>query len=261
VTILGRAGHRRRNAADLVRSVAVVVPARNEQALIGRCLDGLAVACARLLSRRPDISIAIVVVLDACTDASALVVARHPDVTALEIDAANVGVARRAGLRLLRERLSGTSAGASGADLRALWVANTDADSVVPASWLVEQVALAEGGHDVVVGLVAPDQAEMPRELLRRWRSRQRLEDGHDHVHGANLGFRLTTYVEAGGFEPLPVHEDVRLVERMRARQARVAATHRAPVLTSARTVGRAPAGFAAYLDELSASGPALEGA
>ena len=77
-------------------------------------------------------------------------------------------------------------------------------------------------------------------------------------MHGANLAFRMSAYLAGGGFEPLPGHEDVRLVDRMRLGGARIAATARVRVRTSARTTGRAPQGFAAYLDEL-AHGPVVD--
>ena len=242
---------------DAVRQVTVVVPARNEELLIGRCLDGLDRARRRLQRRRPDVAVEVVVVLDACTDGTADVVARHGGVTVLTVGAARVGAARHAGIRHVLER--------SGTDLQrrvddgAHWVTNTDADSVVPSSWLVDQLVLAEAGHDVVVGVVEPEPTELAADVLARWRGRHRLVEGHGHVHGANLAFRVSTYLAGGGFEPLPVHEDVRLVDRMRVGGARIAATARLRVRTSARTTGRAPQGFAAYLDELAHGGPVVD--
>ena len=253
---------------DAVRRVTVVVPARNEERLIGRCLRGLDGARRRLGRRRPDVEVEVVVVLDAGTDRTADIVTHHGDVTLLTVEAACVGAARQAGIRHVLEGGHGDDGPAGSVDPVDLlghldhgthWVTNTGADSVVPSSWLLEQLAIAEAGHDVVVGLVEPDPSELGADVLARWRGRHRLVEGHDHVHGANLAFRLSTYVAAGGFEPLPVHEDVRLVERMRTGGARVVATARVRVRTSARTTGRAPQGFAGYLDELAGGAAAVE--
>lgn len=264
-------GADRCSTPDEVHHVTVVVPARDEERLIGRCLDALDRARRRLRRSRPDITVEVVVVLDACTDGTAEIVGRRSGVTVVAVEAARVGVARQAGIRQAADGLAPRGEGAAdqGAmghvepvDPVAHWVANTDADTVVPTSWLLDQLALAEGpggGCDVVVGLALPDPDDLTGDVLALWHGRHRLVDGHRHVHGANLAFRLSTYLAAGGFEPLPVHEDVRLVERMRAQGARVVATARVRVRTSARTTGRAPRGFAAYLDELVSETPVVD--
>ncbi|TQM62030.1 glycosyltransferase [Humibacillus xanthopallidus] len=241
--------------ADSICHITVVVPARNEERLIERCLDAVEQARRHLTHHRPDVSVEVVVVLDACTDRTAQLVARREGVTAVAVVVARVGAARHAGIREVTER--GTHGGERAGrhlDDVAHWVANTDADTVVPPSWLLDQLVLAEhptGGCDVVVGVALPDPAELTDDVLALWHDRHHLVEGHEHVHGANLAFRLSSYLDAGGFDPLPVHEDVRLVERMRARGARIVATALVRVRTSARTTGRAPRGFAAYLGDL----------
>ena len=70
-------------------------------------------------------------------------------------------------------------------------------------------------------------------------------------MHGANLGFALAAYQRVGGFASLASGEDVDLVERLRAARVPWRATDRTRVLTSGRHLGRAEAGFAAYLREL----------
>ena len=76
------------------------------------------------------------------------------------------------------------------------------------------------------------------------------------HVHGANLGFRADRYLQAGGYPRLPEHEDVRLVSTLRTLPGIVEeATDACCVLTSGRSVGRTPGGYARYLsDDLIAS-------
>ena len=85
------------------------------------------------------------------------------------------------------------------------------------------------------------------------WHQRHTTADGHDHVHGANLGFSLEAYRAVGGFPLLPTHEDVGLVTALREAGVPSLATGAVPVVTSGRRTGRAPDGFAPYLDGLGA--------
>ncbi len=226
-----------------IERVVVVVPVRDEQDLLGRCLTALEVAVTRLVSERPGIRCGVTVVLDRCTDGSADVVAGFPSVRVVVSDAGSAGAARACGLRGLDDDVAAAST----------WVANTDADSVVPAHWLTGQVELAEAGTDLVVGTVAPDPGDVDTGVLDRWWAAHRLGDEHEHVHGANLGFRLDAYRAVGGYAPLAEHEDLDLVVRLRARGGAVA-TDDVRVLTSGRQHGRTPGGFARYLRELAAS-------
>ena len=89
------------------------------------------------------------------------------------------------------------------------------------------------------------------RRYLRAYHARVGRK-GHDHVHGANMGFRADAYWQLGGFRALATGEDVELVERFEAGGYRV---HRDPTLsvtTSARVQGRAPGGFAEHLRAMS---------
>ena len=71
---------------------------------------------------------------------------------------------------------------------------------------------------------------------------------GHRHIHGANIGISARAYRQLGGFDPLPVHEDVHLVRRAQEAGLTVAWSTAAPVTTSARRTARAPGGFAGHL-------------
>lgn len=227
-----------------VDHVVVAVPVRDEELLLGRCLDSVAAAVAALGAARPGLATTVVLALDRCVDHSAEVAAR-PGVVLVEADLGSVGRARAAavarGLMV---------AAASGAPAAATWVANTDADCAVPTDWLVQQVDLAEAGADLVVGTVVPDHVADPR-VLRAWRARHELREGHRHVHGANLGVRASAYLEVGGFAPLPVHEDVTLVEAVRGSGRPWVATDRGRVRTSARATSRVDGGFASFLADL----------
>ena len=132
------------------------------------------------------------------------------------------------------------------------WLACTDADSAVPADWLITHFEHALAGTELLLGLVRPDPAELSVGLLESWKLAHRLADGHPHVHGANFGISADMYKRAGGFADVAVHEDVLLATRVRELGGRVVSTSSSPVLTSARLSGRAPSGMAEYLTALS---------
>lgn len=146
-------------AGPVPARVAVIVPAHDEEDLLGRCLTGLGTAVTELATCHPGVGCDVVVVLDSCTDDSARVAAGFP-ARVLEADLGSVGAARRAGV--------------------AVALAVADAAGVGPA---------------------AADPAS-----LRRWHERHLLGEGHDHVHGANLGVRAAAYLAVGGFGTVRVH-------------------------------------------------------
>jgi glycosyltransferase involved in cell wall biosynthesis len=217
--------------------VVVVVPVHDEELLLPECLAALQVAAADA-----GLPVDVVVVLDACKDRSAEV-ARSTDVQVVEVAAGSVGVARAAGVR------AGLARGDE--DAATVWIACTDADTVVPAHWLRTQRALADDGADVVVGTVRPDPRDLTERQLAAWRATRVPGRPNGHVHGANLGVRADAYVRAGGFDPVPEHEDVDLVARLRAdRDVTVVASDAVDVVTSGRLIGRTPGGYARYLRE-----------
>ena len=228
----------------MTAAVAVVVPARDEEDLLPACLDSVARAQAVLRAAHPAIATRTFVVLDLCRDGTAGVVAARPEVVAVPSLAGNVGSARALGVEAAARWAGETVAGQ-------LWIAGTDADTVVPPHWLVAQVEMAARGRDLVIGTVTPEHADLPDALLARWQAAHDPGDGHPHVHGANLGFSLDAYERVGGYAPLPVHEDLELVTAMREGGFDWVATGSIAVTTSGRRTGRAPHGFAAYLDGL----------
>lgn len=226
-----------------VDTVAVVVPARDEEELLPACLDSLDEARAHLQARRPGTEVTVVVVLDRCTDGTAGVVGSWPGARALSSDAGAVGAARAAGVAAVLR-------GVPDARLRHTWLACTDADTTVPAHWLRRQVELAEAGADLVVGTVEP--SDLPRTLRAHWWAGHTLGEGHPHVHGANLGIRADAYLAAGGFPGVSADEDVRLVAAVRAAGRPWVATDTTRVTTSARSTARVRhGGFAGYLRRL----------
>ena len=124
-----------------------------------------------------------------------------------------------------------------------VWLANTDADSVVPAFWLFAQLDLAARCVTAVAGTVDLDADEALRE---RFATHYDVSpDGtHRHVHGANMGVRGDVYLRAGGWRPMHSGEDHDLWARLGPVATRVSSTT-ITVRTSARLIGRAPGGFA----------------
>ena len=214
-----------------IERVVVIIPARNEEDLIGRCLRAVAVSAGAL----DGFPVRVVVTLDACTDATAEIV-REAGAEWVEGTFNSAGDARAAAVARAGPRGPST------------WIASTDADTVVPPHWLLRQVELADGGADLILGTAEPDPADTDPLLLARWHQRHRLAEDHPHAHGANLGVRADVYAACGGFRDVEHGEDVLLGEEARARGFTVVATDTVRVLTSGRTVGRVEHGFAEYL-------------
>lgn len=216
--------------------IGVVVPAHNEEALLGRCLASLrAAAC------HPDLageSVLIVVVLDACNDDSERI-AREGGALTLHTDARNVGMARHLGAEYIIAQ-------------GARWLACTDADSHVAEDWLVEQL---RHEAEVVCGTVqVQDWENYDADVQQAYHQRYQPQNDHRHVHGANLGICTQAYQRAGGFPPIPAHEDVQLVEALTRNGARIVWSGSNSVNTSARREPRARGGFGDYLVQLAAS-------
>ena len=225
----------------MIRSVGVIVPAHNEEELLPSCLARLRRA-ARALTGLP---VHLVVVADACRDQTARV-ALQSRAAVVPIGAGNVGAARAAGIREVLRRTRPL-------DPADVWLATTDADTHVPVSWLRQQVRYANQGWDAVAGTVRVTDWSARRPDVRSL-FRQRYGSGpgpHPHVHGANLGFRASAYLAAGGFPDKPAAEDHALVAALTATGSRILRTDTVSVATSARRSTRTPHGFSHYLTEL----------
>ena len=233
--------------------VIVVIPARNEEQRLPAALEAVDQArrlLAALDPRAPEV--AVWVVADRCTDRTQQIAQGWPGVRTVQSDHGNVGAARAAGV-------IAAIGNAEDPALATLWIACTDADSQVPPDWLISQARHARNGTDLLLGTVRPDPKEMTSAVSALWFARHELDDGHPHIHGANMGIRADTYRRAGGFPSLAEHEDVQMVERIRQLGATILSTGDSPVLTSARPAGRTPAGMAGYLTQLGRQQPLAE--
>jgi cellulose synthase/poly-beta-1,6-N-acetylglucosamine synthase-like glycosyltransferase len=228
----------------VIRRIAVIIPAADEGAHIADCL--MAVRTARLHLQQHagmDVAVRVIVVLDRCRDNTARAVRAFPEAQPLEINRQCVGAAREAGARVALVAVRADE----------LWLANTDADSRVPPTWLTHLLAEARAGAEITLGTVQP-AVGVPPSIEARWLARHHLRDGHPHVHGANLAVRGDVHAALGGWRALRSGEDVDLARRVAHR--RVSRTGAVPVITSVRAHGRAPRGFSSYLRSLDESSP-----
>ncbi len=228
----------------MIRFVGVVVPAHNEQDLLPACLASLRRA-ARALRGTP---VRVVVVADDCHDQTVRA-ARRGGAAVVTVAARSVGAARAAGAVAVLGR-------AAQFDPAEVWLATTDADTLVPARWLRAQVRFAAHGWDAVAGTVRVADWSGYRPAVRaafreRYDAPGPADASHQHVHGANLGIRASAYLAAGGFPSVATAEDHALMQALTAGGGRVLRTRALPVVTSARRDARAPHGFGHYLAEL----------
>jgi hypothetical protein len=141
----------------------------------------------------------------------------------------------------------------SGTDPSAIWLATTDADTVVPPGWLRRQLDYADAGWDVVLGTVTiTDWDGHPAHVPVAFAERYAFSGPHHpHVHGANLGIRASAYLAAGGFRPLRTAEDHMLLAAATEAGCAVLQARDITVETSGRRWGRAPRGFSNLLRTL----------
>jgi glycosyltransferase involved in cell wall biosynthesis len=213
--------------------IGIIVPAHDEEDRIESCVQSLVKAATH--SALVGEEVEIIVVLDVCRDGTGRL-ARKLGASTISVKGRNVGLARQAGAR---------AALAKGAR----WLAFTDADTVVAPDWLAMQLALKA---DAVCGTVGVDDWGMYGERMHRhFQETYTDEDGHSHIHGANLGVCAAAYATAGGFLGLKTGEDVALVEALRASGAKIAWSKSPRVVTSVRANYKAPDGFGARLQTI----------
>ena len=252
--------------------VLVAVPARDEEERVASCLESVATALRRARARGGIERAAVAVAVHRSTDRTAAVVAdtlaAWTDLETFchaDADSTTVGAVRS---RLVAEACDALALAAGPQS----WLFSTDADSVVPGTWVTDLLAHADAtAAQCVAGMVdlegwrAHPAALAAYERLVAGGLDTGVRDGqaggndpgngngsgHRHVYGANLAVRLDAYAACGGFPSVPHGEDHGLVGRLRAAGHRVVAVHHPAVLTSGRMPGRARHGLGDLLERL----------
>ena len=231
----------------------VVVPAKDEEALVGRCLDALA-----LQHGVDSSSYEVILVLDRCGDRTrgeALTAcARHPHLRLLLVEGLGrgVGQARRVGMNVAASRLRAVGRPHG-------LIACTDADTVVDRAWVAVQLELTARGAVAIGGridIVTDDLASLSRRALDRRRlSEERRRSAaaasgsglaeHGYFSGASMSVTASLYGKIGGLEPRVALEDETLERTLLERGVAIIRSNTVSVRTSGRVDGRAPRGLA----------------
>lgn len=243
-------------AARTAPICTIAIPARNEAALIGRCLEAIAgqtIGAGRL---------GVIVLANNCTDeTSAIARASHWPMmmTVIEQDfasgEAHTGTARRIAVQCA-------------ADYSAA-VLTTDADCVPDDDWAEAMLASFAAGADAVAGRVSGDWAELQShdpaalaigaleceylDLLARAEATfdPRPHDPwprHAQECGANIAITADMLARVGGVPALPCGEDHALLDAVDAAGGRLRHDPRPHGTASARITGRAAGGMADVL-------------
>jgi glycosyltransferase involved in cell wall biosynthesis len=237
--------------------IAILIPARDEEQLLPRCLRSIHRARQTL---PPFVTSDLIVVSDLSTDDTYSIAK-----TLIQHNGLN-GLDKLNGLNGLNGLVTHSSAGCVGS-ARALaatvalsrysgqtdrcWFANTDADCEVPSHWLLQHLSIADAGFAAAAGIIDVDSfSEHDAVVAERFRLTYKIHsDGtHPHIHGANLGVRADAYLTAGGWQNLAVAEDHDLWKRLADHQFKRVSDASLCVITSGRRTGRAPDGFATAL-------------
>jgi cellulose synthase/poly-beta-1,6-N-acetylglucosamine synthase-like glycosyltransferase len=228
-----------------VRALIVVIPAHDEQELVAACLRSVQAAVA--VAGLPCV---IVLVAHRCSDATeqiARAVLAEGGGLVLVNHSRSVATARSAGVA------HGLAVSSHAPEHT--WILSTDADTVVPLTWVADLRRHIDRGAEAVVGLVELDGwQDAPHEARRAYQAiiRAKLHrHSHDHVYAANLAVRADAYLAVGGWPDVVPGEDAALVARLRRRGRSVISAVDVWVRTSARRDPRAEGGLGTLLDEL----------
>ena len=231
---------------------SVVVPARNEEALVGSCLEAL----AEQEGISPE-EYEVLLVLDRRTDKTEArardIAEAHPHLELHFLDGPGKGSghARRMGMELASARL--LSLGRPGG-----LIASTDADTVVAPDWLAAQLRAVSRGALAIGGRIELAEGPLPKSISR-WhteRGRRRYESllsepqqlgktEHWQFSGASLALTAEVYRKIGGLEPRVALEDEHLEAVLRQHGVPIERLLSVRVTTSARLEGRAKEGLA----------------
>jgi glycosyltransferase involved in cell wall biosynthesis len=232
------------------QQVVVAIPARNEAESVRACIRSVDQAAAEV-----PVPVLVVVAADTCDDDTFAIARDTPTeycrLVAIEGQWGRAGAARAGAVGHALGRLSDAS--------EPVWIANTDADCIVPTGWLRTQLELATE-LDVVAGIVELDPASTAPAMFHAFTASYVLDgDRHGHVHGANIGMCSAAYRAVGGWcLETVVGEDHAIWNAIRELGHRARQTTGLRVLTSARTRSRVVGGFATDLENLDSPASAL---
>ena len=235
----------------------VVVPARDEEALILDCLRAL----AEQRNIHPE-EYEVLLILDQCRDATEPLArefaAEHPLLALqfLEGPGEGAGQARRLGMEAAYERLMALERPGG-------LIASTDADTIVKSDWLAAQLEVAGRGARAIGGRIhLLDSGDGVPPDIAKWRDQRgrlrhldllsgsreyQVDNGIEHwqFSGASLALTAEVYGEIGGLEPRAALEDEYLERVLRQRGIHIERPLSVQVHTSARLIGRARRGLA----------------
>lgn len=246
--------------------VVVVVPARDESARIATCLRSVRISLQDAVAAGAVARVAVAVVGHRCGDdtlgRAGRVLAGLPHALVADRSSITVGDVRALGVRAALDLLPAQlrrmhRPTGDSASPREVWILNTDADSVVPPTWVRDVLVHAAGGQQAVIGMTTlsgsgvacarcPALAAYHRIIRAGLNGRT-----HDHVYGANLAVRADAYTAVGGFPSVPIGEDRALSDALVAHALPVARPREVVVTTSARRTGRVDGGLASLLGSL----------
>ncbi|MBU1110475.1 glycosyltransferase [Patescibacteria group bacterium] len=185
--------------------ISVVIPAYNEEKLIGKCLEALAQQ-----SFPPD-NYEVIVVNNASTDHTAEIVhsfaPNFPHLTLIHEPDHDISVARNSGFK----------------KARAIIIASTDADTQVPSDWL-EQIWTEFERNEMLAGLTGTYRYSgksrlfntLSTAIMKVADNTHRLLTGSFPFRGANFAVKKKLWAMAGGFTPhFGVLEDIDLSLRV----------------------------------------------
>jgi len=227
-----------------VRGVVVAVPARDEARVIARCLRSIDRAAARV-----ELPVSVVVAADRCRDATKeiarSVALHHSDLCVVSGPWRGASAARGAALR--------TALGRTACLPPEIWLASTDADCVVPSTWLEAQLAHVAAGADAVAGIVRLAMSAPARLRLAFIADYERADRARP-VHAANLGVRVDALERVGGWRSSTVvGEEHALWRGLHLAGCAIVHDETMVVTTSHRTRSRVVGGFASRLARLHA--------
>ncbi|OUC16207.1 MAG: hypothetical protein B0A82_02830 [Alkalinema sp. CACIAM 70d] len=250
-------------------TVCVIVPVRNEAALLTQTLQAL--ASQENLDGTPlaKACYEVIVLANNCSDRSAEIgrqfAAENPSFAlhivemTLPAEIANVGLVRRLMMNEACDRLYSL-------DRPRGIIASTDGDSQASSTWIAAILHEMDQGADAVGGRIMTQPADRTamndyarachlREVGYRYLIAE-LEsyldpdpyDGlprHYQHYGASLAVTAQMYKAVGGMPPIPISEDVAFYRALLKANARFRHSPHVKVLTSARPRGRAAQGLA----------------